>query len=647
MCKSTGRISFYLIILLLLVFFPSFTVRASRDTKVLILCSYSNFDSWESSIVDGFMSKVSNYVDVKVEFLDSRYSTFDNSDRYLVDYLTSKYSEDKIDYVVTLDDEAFAFVRHYLFDSTTFLYKKNIVFAGVNSDIELNNEEKVFVKGFEDSKGIVQLINLILHINKAIDTIYLYVNTNAYGYSLVDECSLNSDLFVRPVDLRVIYGNYFDDIRNSFNSINSSKSAICLTGLYKYTKEEQSEEIPAKEVLLDIIELTDAPIFSTLISYIDSGAIGGIVNNGYKIGMALAYYINSIKDGGYSLSVAPNDTFNSSYFNFKQIRRFNINPLLLPKDTVYINKKPYNLLLPRNLVILIWVIFLLFIIGSLYSIQGFIATKRIAKKKNLLLLESLEREKIRSDFIVTISHELRTPLNIIKNGANILKLKVKSDTFNEDYYLDKLDSIIRNSNRLHKYINNLIDISKFEMNEVVLNLSCQNIVSVVEDTVGNIIDLAQSRGLTVVFDTEEEEILMDTDVEKIQRVLLNILSNAIKFSKEIGYINIFIYKKDGFVVITIEDNGVGMSEDLVEHVFEKFKRADNQNGFIREQEGSGLGLTIVKNLVNLMGGDISITSALGLGTTVIVRLPIKLTGNYKKYSIESNSIADLELSDID
>ena len=90
-----------------------------------------------------------------------------------------------------------------------------------------------------------------------------------------------------------------------------------------------------------------------------------------------------------------------------------------------------------------------------------------------------------------------------------------------------------------------------------------------------------------------------------------------------------------------------MSEDLVEYVFEKFKRADNQNGFIREQEGSGLGLTIVKNLVNLMGGDISITSALGLGTTVIVRLPIKLTGNYKKYSIESNSIADLELSDID
>ena len=95
--------------------------------------------------------------------------------------------------------------------------------------------EKVFVKGFEDSKGIVQLINLILHINKTIDTIYLYVNTNAYGYSLVDECSKNSNLFVRPVDLRVIYGNYFDDIRNSFNSINSSTSAICLTGLYKYT----------------------------------------------------------------------------------------------------------------------------------------------------------------------------------------------------------------------------------------------------------------------------------------------------------------------------------------------------------------------------------------------------------------------------
>ena len=146
----------------------------------------------------------------------------------------------------------------------------------------------------------------------------------------------------------------------------------------------------------------------------------------------------------------------------------------------------------------------------------------------------MEREKIKTDFIVTISHELRTPLNIIINATNLLMIKLEKEELNKFFFSEKLNYIMKNANRLRRYINNLIDVSKLEMGYMDANFTNENIVEVIEDITLTIVDLAKTYNLNVIFDTEEEEIITAIDKGKIERIILNLLSNAIKFTNDGG-----------------------------------------------------------------------------------------------------------------
>ncbi len=308
-------------------------------------------------------------------------------------------------------------------------------------------------------------------------------------------------------------------------------------------------------------------------------------------------------------------------------------------------------MLPKYLCITVWLLVLLAISGLIILIYISIENNKKARENKLLLIESMEREKIKTDFIVTISHELRTPLNIIINATNLLKIKLDSEDFDKEFFYKRLDYITKNSNRLRRYISNLIDVSKLEMGYMNANFKNENIVEVIEDITLTIIDLARSYNLNVVFDTEEEELITAIDKPKIERVILNLLSNAIKFTNNGGNIMVSIKKEDGNVVIEISDDGIGMEEEMKKHIFEKFKRADLTHGLKRQNEGSGLGLFIVKGLIDLHNGEIYVRSNPNKGTTFIIKLAIRLVEDNERDSfIEDSSlkyISEMELSDID
>lgn len=209
---------------------------------------------------------------------------------------------------------------------------------------------------------------------------------------------------------------------------------------------------------------------------------------------------------------------------------------------------------------------------------------------------------------------------------------------------------MKNANRLRRYINNLIDVSKLEMGYMDARFTNENIVSVVEDITLTIVDLAKSFNLNVIFDTEEEEIIMAIDKVKMERIILNLLSNAIKFTNDGGKIMVFVKREVDNVIIEICDDGVGMSEEIKKHLFEKFKRADLNDGFNRKNEGSGLGLFIVKGLVDLHNGEIAVKSKSNEGTKFIISLPIRIVEDRENENlIEYSSLEymfEMELSDI-
>lgn len=279
--------------------------------------------------------------------------------------------------------------------------------------------------------------------------------------------------------------------------------------------------------------------------------------------------------------------------------------------------------------------------------------KRIEEEK-VKLNEIKEYDRIRTDFFANISHELRTPINVIFSAIQVHNIKLK-DCIWKDASIDKYkytNIMKQNCYRLLRLVNNLIDITKIDSGYFSINETNNNIVSLIEDITLSVADYIENKGLSVVFDTDVEEKIIACDPGKIERIILNLLSNAIKFTPCGG--NIMVNVEDGVenICIKVKDTGKGIPKEKLNFIFERFMQVDKS--LTREHEGSGIGLSLVKALVELHGGDISVKSKEGYGTEFIVHIPCKLvdseTSNDKSCdnTIDENRIEKikLEFSDI-
>lgn len=274
-------------------------------------------------------------------------------------------------------------------------------------------------------------------------------------------------------------------------------------------------------------------------------------------------------------------------------------------------------------------------------------TSEMAEKE---LLERLKTDKIKTEFFANMSHELKTPLNVISSSNQLVDSFYKSgkiEDFNSNVK-SHIELVRQSSYRLQRLINNIIDLTKMESGFYNLKLDKHNIVEVIEDLIGYVTDYATRKDIDLIFDTELEEIYVYIDKQEIERVMLNLLSNCIKFTENGGNIYLNIYTKDQEVFISVKDNGVGIPKNKLELIFEEFAQVDKT--LSRNTEGSGIGLTIVKNLVELHGGNIKVISKVNVGTEFIISIPIKNL-NYEDcqqnkgiYNIEEK--VKIEFSDI-
>ena len=245
-----------------------------------------------------------------------------------------------------------------------------------------------------------------------------------------------------------------------------------------------------------------------------------------------------------------------------------------------------------------------------------------------LIEELVQYDKLKTEFIANMSHELKTPLNIIFSTAQLFSVYIsKSVNLNN---IDKLNEytnyIKQNCYRLLRLVNNIIDISKIDSKFMELNLKNQNIVQVIEEITLSTIPYVQVMSRTIIFDTDIEEKIMAFDEEKLERILLNLISNATKFTKPGDTIEVCVYDKDTHIILSVKDTGIGIPEDKLSQIFERFKQVDPI--LSRSHEGSGIGLAIVKSLVEMHGGIISVKSKYQEGTEFIISFPVKLvSGN--------------------
>ena len=243
-----------------------------------------------------------------------------------------------------------------------------------------------------------------------------------------------------------------------------------------------------------------------------------------------------------------------------------------------------------------------------------------------LLLETanqdlIKADKLRSEFVANMSHELRTPLNSIIGFSGIL-LKNKAKTL-EEGDLKRVEKINRNGKHLLCLINDILDLSKIEAGRMDLNIAPTQAGAILREVIDLLHPQADAKNLALVLDLPDRDFELETDDQKLRQVLINLAGNAIKFTQH-GSVTLGLEADGaaaGRVIFRVTDTGIGIPQDKQETVFEAFRQADNST--TREYGGTGLGLTISRSLVKLLGGELTVESAPGRGSTFRVSLPLR------------------------
>jgi PAS domain S-box-containing protein len=224
--------------------------------------------------------------------------------------------------------------------------------------------------------------------------------------------------------------------------------------------------------------------------------------------------------------------------------------------------------------------------------------------------------RVKDEFLATLSHELRTPLNAIQGWTRILLSSQRSE---ED--TRALQTIERNARTQGKIINDLLDMSRIISGKIHLDVQSLHLIEVIETAVATVRQSADAKGIRISQLLDSSIGLVRGDANRLQQVLWNLLSNAVKFTPSGGRISVVLERVNSHLEIVIEDNGAGITPELLPHIFDRFWQADSS--ISRQHGGLGLGLSIVKSLVELHGGSVRVKSpGTGLGSTFIVALPV-------------------------
>ncbi|MBL1215587.1 MAG: response regulator [Ignavibacteriae bacterium] len=265
---------------------------------------------------------------------------------------------------------------------------------------------------------------------------------------------------------------------------------------------------------------------------------------------------------------------------------------------------------------LIYVVFALFVFSAsamFYLNQQNLKYRLELEHEHFKKLSELD--KVKSRFFSNISHEFRTPLTLIKGPVQQI-----IDKTNERENFKNANLIYRNANKLDKLVTQLMDLSKLEAGAMRLNAIRSDLVSFFKNFILSFAALAESKKISLKFISANEEIIVYFDREKAEKIFNNILSNAIKFTPAEGQIKIELTKKENFAEVKISDTGIGIPADRLPRIFDRFYQVEvNHNS---SQSGTGIGLALTKELVELHNGEIEAVSEEGAGTSLIVKFPL-------------------------
>ena len=265
-----------------------------------------------------------------------------------------------------------------------------------------------------------------------------------------------------------------------------------------------------------------------------------------------------------------------------------------------------------------------YIINYVKILQNLVDQKTIKLNKQLeenkkLSEEIIDKEKIKNNYFVNLSHELRTPINIIVSTVQLINTFTKDKVLSQEKTNEYMNIISKSCDNLLKIIGDIIDSSKIETGEYKINKEDNDIVYLVEETALNMSKFIEKKGISLLIDPDMEEKIISCDSTEIERCIINLLGNAVKFTPEGGEIRVYIKEIKKYIEISVEDTGIGISEEDQDFIFKRFSQVEGTGA--TRASSSGIGLTLVKSIAELHGGYVRLESELNKGSIFTIGLP--------------------------
>lgn len=617
--------------------------------NILFISSYnSNFISFEDQ-VEGIKAGFENNVNLRVEYMNlNGYYNRENEEKFYNLLKSSFENYESYDGIIVGDDEALEFCLRYRNDIFNDI---PIAFLGVQKEYLLEEAFKYKnISGVREIESIEANLELIKKFHPKTENIIFLNDIGEVFYENIIEN--NSDLNFQAIITSELTIDEFQE------SIKNIKDNTVIISLYPddFKKGEWLKTSGINKLISEISP--QIPIYSVLEYGIGTASVGGKVINHFNQGKkASEILLGLLEKRDENELYIDDDNANEYIFDYNILKKFNIKIKNLPENSQIINNPMDIIKQYKGIFIGLSIIFIILIFLIVALIKYIHYKKRYEREIINVRNKAEEANKLKAHFIANISHELKTPINVILCAAQLME----SNRYEKDKEANTINIVKNNCYRLIRLINNMIDVEKAELNDLKLNLDNINIVSLTEELVMAVIPYAEKKNLNLIFDTNEEVVMMKVDVSKIERVILNLVSNAIKFSNDNESIYVTINSLNKYLEIIVEDNGIGIAEEDKLNIFDKFMQVDN--GLNRKNEGSGIGLSITKSLVELHNGEIIVESEINKGTKFTVRLPKEISENKsdickefeKKDSHEINMIEEMkniryktktELSDI-